>query len=109
MHKGCKRKLYGAFSFRYPILEELGINQAGFHAFRRFRVTHLRKNCAPEDLIRFWLGHDDNTVTNGYSQLREDVEYRHEVAEKMGTGFNIPAVVVQSVQNHEMEEATLAA
>ena len=27
---------------RYPLLERLGIEQRGFHAFRSFRVTHLR-------------------------------------------------------------------
>jgi integrase len=39
-------------SFLYPILEELRIEQQGFHSFRRFRVTHLESkhnvisNCA---------------------------------------------------------------
>jgi len=49
----------------YPILKAAGIDKAGFHAFRRFRVTHLRKNRVPEDLIRFWLGHGHKTVTDG--------------------------------------------
>lgn len=96
----------------YPILEELGFGQAGFHAFRRFRITHLRKMRAPEDLIRFWVGHGDKSVTDGYSQLKEDVEYRKAVVEQVGIGFTIPPVptaVVQSVQNHEKEEVTLAA
>jgi integrase len=69
----------------YPILEAAGIDKAGFHAFRRFRVTHLRKHRAPEDLIRFWLGHEDKTVTDGYSQLKNDVQYRKAVA---GVGGN---------------------
>jgi len=33
-------------SFLYPILEELRIEQQGFHGFRRFRVTHL-VTCRP--------------------------------------------------------------
>ena len=66
---------------------KFGQPKAGFHAFRRFRTTWLRKNRTPEDLIRYWLGHADETVTDGYSKLREDVEYRKEVAEKVGLGF----------------------
>ena len=41
----------------HPILKEMGAEKAGFHAFRRYRVTHLRKNRAPEDFLRFWIGH----------------------------------------------------
>jgi type I restriction enzyme M protein len=37
----------------------LGREKAGFHAFRRYRVTHLRKNRGPEDLLRLWIGHAD--------------------------------------------------
>jgi integrase len=91
----------------YPILEKLGIGQAGAHAFRRFRVTHLRKQQAPEDLIQFWLGHASKSITDSYSQLKLDVEYRKTVAESMGIGFTIP--VVQTVQNHEMKEISVAA
>src|SRR6266446_423414 len=81
----------------HPPLIKLGQPKAGFHAFRRFRTTWLRKNRTPEDLIRYWLGHADETVTDGYSKLREDVEYRKEVAEKVGLGFTFstknPSVV----------------
>jgi len=66
-------------------LESAGL--PGFHAFRRFRTTWLRKQKVPEDLIRAWLGHADKTVTDGYSKLSEDVEYRKEVADKVGVGF----------------------
>lgn len=59
----------------------------GFHSFRRFRTTWLRKNRAPEDLVRFWLGHADKSITDGYSKLSEDVEYRQKVAERVGVGF----------------------
>jgi integrase len=76
--------------------------KAGFHAFRRFRTTWLRKNRTSEDLIRFWLGHADETVTDGYSKLREAVEYRKEVAAEVGLGFEISSqkpVVVPNVPN----------
>jgi integrase len=84
----------------HPPLQRLGQPKAGFHAFRRFRTTWLRKNRTPEDLIRFWLGHADETVTDGYSKLREDVEYRKEVAAEVGLGFEISGqkpVVVPNV------------
>jgi hypothetical protein len=68
-------------------LSDTGIQ--GFHAFRRFRTTWLRKNRVQEDLIRFWCGHSEKSVTDGYSKLSEDVEYRREVAENIGIGFNL--------------------
>jgi len=40
----------------HPILKELQRDKAGFHSFRRYRVTHLRKNRVPEDVLRFWIG-----------------------------------------------------
>jgi integrase len=92
----------------HPALKKLGQPKAGFHAFRRFRTTWLRKNRTPEDLIRFWLGHADETVTDGYSKLREDVEYRREVAAQVGSGFEIPAqklVVVPNVPNFALSVA----
>jgi hypothetical protein len=63
--------------------------KAGFHTFRRFRASWLRKNRAPEDLIRFWLGHANQNVTDAYSKLSGDVEFRKECTEKIGLGFAI--------------------
>jgi integrase len=71
-------------------LEELGVEKTGFHAMRRFRTTWLRKQRTPEDLIRFWLGHAQSSVTDGYSKVADDIEYRREVAKKIGTGFTAP-------------------
>lgn len=81
----------------HPILAELGTPIAGFHAMRRFRATWLRKQRAPEDLIKFWLGHAKQSVTDEYSQLHRDMEFRKEVAEKTGTGFEVPPGVVGSM------------
>lgn len=63
----------------------------GAHAFRRFRTTWLRKQHAPEDLVRFWLGHANKSVTDGYSKLKEDVTFRKQVVEQVGTGFRLLA------------------
>jgi integrase len=75
----------------HPILKTLGRGKAGFHSFRRFRVTHLRKSRVPEDLLRFWIGHADRTVTDGYSKLADDSAFRKVCAEQAGLGFVIPA------------------
>jgi hypothetical protein len=93
----------------HPVLKELGQPKAGFHAFGRFRTTWLRKSRTPEDLIRFWLGNADETLTDGYSKLGEDVQYRKEVAEQVGLGFELSAKnadVVPSVPNSQAAAAT---
>jgi integrase len=74
----------------HSILEELKMAKAGFHAMRRLRTTWLRKQRAPEELIKFWLGHAKQSVTDSYSKLDEDVDFRKQVAEEIGTGFVIP-------------------
>jgi integrase len=73
------------------ILETIGKEHCGFHSFRRFRVTFLRKSRVPEDLIRFWIGHADKSVTDGYSRVRDDVAFRTLCAENAGLGFELPA------------------
>jgi integrase len=94
----------------HPILQELGVEKTGFHAMRRFRTTWLRKQRAPEDLIRFWLGHSVLSVTDGYSKLADDVEYRLEVAEKIGIGFVIPLLTIPMVPRiSEPEDKAVAA
>jgi integrase len=81
----------------HPILESMKRQKAGFHAFRRFRASWLRRNRAPEDLIRFWLGHANQSVTDGYSKLSGDIEFRKECSEKIGLGFKIPSSTVDVV------------
>ena len=75
----------------HPILEKLGQPKAGAHAFRRFRATWLRMQRTPEDLIRFWLGHANKTITDGYSLLKEDSQFRRKIAEQVNIGFEISA------------------
>lgn len=71
--------------------------KVGFHAFRRFRASVLRKARAPEDLLRLWLGHASKSVTDDYArQLHEDLPFRQEWAERVGLGFSMekPEVVL---------------
>jgi integrase len=79
----------------HPILKAMGKEACGFHCFRRFRVTCLRKGRVPEDLIRFWIGHADKTVTDGYSKVKEDVSFRTVCAENVGIGFNLPSQILE--------------
>jgi hypothetical protein len=79
-----------------PILTKLNLKQDGkaFHSFRRFWVMHLRKNRVPWDLEKFWIGHANKDVTDKYAaQLKEDVEWRKDVAEKTGLGFALSASI----------------
>ena len=64
-----------------------------FHSFRRFRTSHLRKNRVPWDLQKLWLGHANKDVTDRYAeQLKEDVEWRKQEAERAGLGFKLPSL-----------------
>jgi hypothetical protein len=71
----------------YPTLEALEISHRGFHCFR---ITHLRKAGCPQGISQFWLGWADKEMADRYDRSREDVEYRKDVAMKMGIGFELP-------------------
>src|SRR6202162_6617052 len=77
----------------HPALGKLKQPKAGFHAFRRYRLTWLRKNRVHADLERFWMGHGNETVGDGYSKMKEDVAFRLEQAETVGLGFVLPAKI----------------
>lgn len=70
--------------------------RVGFHAFRRFRLTWLRKNGVPHDLERFWMGHAETEVGDLYSKLKDDVSFRQEWAERIGLGFELVHVGTQN-------------
>jgi len=47
---------------------------------------------------KFWIGHANKDVTDKYAaQLKEDVEWRKDVAEKTGVGFALPASIEISI------------
>src|SRR5216683_4462639 len=43
--------------------------------------------------IKFWLGHAKESVTDTYSKLADDGDFRKQVAETVGTGFEVPSVL----------------
>jgi integrase len=77
----------------HPVLKKVGAGKTSFHAFRRFRATWLRKQGTPEDLIKLWLGHAEESITDSYSKLKDDLQYRQKEAERIGIGFEISPVV----------------
>jgi len=93
----------------HPILKIIGWDPknglAGFHAFRRFRVTHLRKQRVAEDLTRLWIGHSNKSVTDGYVKVSDDEGFRRSAVEQAGLGFRLellqlfPSVPHVSVTN----------
>jgi hypothetical protein len=48
----------------------------------------LRKERVPEDLLKLWFGHAQDLTDRYAAQLRDDVAYRQEWAERVGLGFN---------------------
>lgn len=86
------------------VLQSEGMEKRGFHAFRRFRQTWLRKNRAPDDLARYWLAWSSRDIADTYSRLHEDLVFRKNVAESVGLGFEIPVSEPTSVPKCTLRE-----
>jgi hypothetical protein len=84
----------------HPILEGLEYVKGGSNIFRRFRITHLQKTECPEALRHFWSGHAPKHVSERYTKLREERDFRLEWVEKIGLGFDLPAPIGQLGQLH---------
>jgi len=54
---------------------------------------------APEDLIKYWVGHAGESITDSYCKLKEDVAFRKEVTERVGIGFKLSEEKVAVVPN----------
>jgi integrase len=88
----------------HAALRKLEQPKAGFHAFRRYRLTWLRKNRLHADLERFWMGHENETVGDRYSKMKDDRAFRLEQAENVGLGFELrpkTSDVVRIVRKNE--------
>jgi len=72
------------------MLKKLGIEQGGFYIFRRFRITHLKKTECPEVLEHYWSGHAQKHVSERYTKLLQEREFRLNHAERIGLGFELP-------------------
>lgn len=89
----------------HPALEAVGFEKAGNHAFRRFRDTFLRNrtNC-PEGILHFWLGWGTEGMSGHYDQIKNDVAFRKDVANRCGVGFNVPTSLT-SIEPNEPKPA----
>jgi hypothetical protein len=72
-------------------LKKLEHVKGGFNIFRRFRITELKKSDCPDALQHFWSGHAPTHVSERYTKLLQDRDYRLEWAEKVGMGFDLTA------------------
>ncbi len=88
------RNAYGSGPVRFNTLREhaveLGIDPR-FHAFRRFRITHMDSVGVPPGLQRFWSGHAASDVHENYIRMGEKIEERKAWAQKAGLGFQLEA------------------
>lgn len=82
----------------HPILKIMKHDPCGFHAFRRYRITHLRKQRTQEDLLDYWVGHSPETVTDGYVKIKGDLDYRKAEVERVGIGFNLGSCPFKSLE-----------
>ncbi len=75
----------------HPILKRIEHVNGGFNIFRRFRITELKKSDCPDVLQHFWSGHAPTHVSERYTKLLQDRDYRLEWAERISMGFDLPA------------------
>jgi integrase len=64
----------------------------GFHALRRFRITHLDAKGASRGYIKSAAGHCDKDMTDRYTNSNVDVIARKAATEAYGLGFQLEAI-----------------
>jgi integrase len=86
------------------IIEVAGVTgkSIGFHAFRRFRETHLELEGVPQNLIDMQIGHKSGTMSGTYFKP-EFMDKRRQIIESAGLGFELPtSKVVEMKQPMEV-------
>ena len=83
----------------HRILEKLGYVQGGLNIFRRFRITLLRTSECPDALQHFWSGHAQTHVSERYTKLLRQRDFRLDWAEKIGPGFELPKAPISNLSN----------
>ena len=74
-----------------PHPEKLEHEKGGFNIFRRYRITAMQTAECPKPLQHFWSGHAQTHVSERYTKLLKNRDFRLEWAEKIGMGFELPA------------------
>ena len=67
----------------------------GFRCFRRLGITRLRDQGVPEDILRHWIGHAFQTVTDRYSKMSKRIQSRKQWVKKAGLGFDLSELCTQ--------------
>ena len=102
LHKALKQLNY--------INSFTGTHKAGNHIFRRFRNTYLRNHTdCPEGLIKYWMGHAPEDMSDRYDKIKEDVAFRRKVAERIGIGFELPPSIAPIAPNLREEVEIVSA
>jgi integrase len=84
------------------------IRVPGFHSLRRFRSAVLRRSDCRDLLCDYWLGHRNVEMGSRYAkQLLEDVAFRKEWAERVGTGFIVPTHLYHEAAPQAVETVNL--
>lgn len=65
----------------HPLCDSLKIKRGGMHAFRHGRVSLMRINGAPEDLVKRQIGHSSLRTTSGYAHFSKS--FQRDLAEKL--------------------------
>lgn len=90
-----------------PRLDTMGLNEPGlgWHGFRRFRKTWLRSQRCQEDISMYWMGHKPKTMSELYSRMDEELEFRLAEADRVGVGFEVPVApkCSKTLENLELE------
>jgi integrase len=54
----------------HPLLQKLGFQKAGMHAFRHGRVSYLVEQGVAREIIKSWIGHGSDQMIERYLHLR---------------------------------------
>jgi integrase len=85
------------------LVERLG-HGLGWHSFRRYRITWLEENRAHGLLKKIWVGHALGDITEEYARsIKRNVKLRLEEAERVGTGFDVPAYIAPKCSENSEE------
>ena len=87
---GLNRISFVAISIR--LLRKSVSRKQEHTGFRRYRNTFLRNltDCS-ENVRDFWLGWGSAGMSVLYDQIKPNVEFRKEEANRVGVGFDVPA------------------
>jgi hypothetical protein len=81
----------------HPILKKLNHVRCGLNIFRPFRITRLKKSECPEFLQHFWSGHAQRHVSERYTTMLQERDFRLDWAGKIGLGFERPKASVSKL------------